>query len=198
VNERTASSSSFAASGFAGIVCRTPWRKELIIGGRFTLQSIVVDSLWSILHFPTIDPLEFTRLAREVVIQPDLDYRTVQLLHEISEAIPELQADSIFTASLDRHRREVRLDTSSVGFSFLKRKGIFAPVVDVRTIPISKFFSARPKDQDDLRRLTRFLDQREILARIQECHQMLEDHKLSQNLRDNWYIIYGEEFNFGV
>jgi hypothetical protein len=253
----------------------------------------ITNELWNLLDFPTIDPVKLKQAAQDVVCLDDLDYRTVQLLYEVSQVILDLQDDPLFSVMMGIHRRNMELDTSVVKFPTLKnrlhpemdtnkirqylrdlgtqlkekaeiiiggscavslqglpfkatddldvvdevplsirrQKGLlkalassyglkithfqshYLPqgwedrikglggfgklqvhVVDVYDIVAGKFFSKRTRDKDDLRRLTRLLAYGEILSRIQLSSSSLGDSQLYGNLKDNWYIVYGETF----
>ncbi len=63
-----------------------------------------VDDLWNLLYAPTIDPRELSRAVSAVAEVPDLDYRTVQLLHEASQAL------GLQDSRVDAHAQELGID----------------------------------------------------------------------------------------
>jgi hypothetical protein len=66
-------------------------------------------------------------------------------------------------------------------------------LVDAADVFLSKLFSIRTKDLDDLRATASQLD-KDILARRlqQDCSSMLAAPDLRQRAEQNWYVIYGE------
>lgn len=68
-------------------------------------------------------------------------------------------------------------------------------VLDVHDVFLSKLFSRREKDRDDLRDLAAQLEKSEIERRLRDHAGALRgDDQLHQNAKDNWYILYGEAF----
>lgn len=66
-------------------------------------------------------------------------------------------------------------------------------LVDETDIFLSKLFSAREKDRDDLRELLPALDRDEITRRLHAtCHGLLSDPTLRAHAARNWYILTGE------
>jgi hypothetical protein len=66
-------------------------------------------------------------------------------------------------------------------------------LVDVYDVFLSKLFSARLKDRDDLRMLAPQLDRGTIVRRFRDTTQeLLATPGLRQKAEENWYIIYGE------
>jgi Nucleotidyltransferase of unknown function (DUF6036) len=71
-------------------------------------------------------------------------------------------------------------------------------LVDVYDVFLSKLFSIRTKDRDDLRRLKPRLDKENLVRRLQETTgSMLATPPLRQRAADNWYILYGEALPTG-
>jgi hypothetical protein len=69
-------------------------------------------------------------------------------------------------------------------------------VVDVYDIFLSKLFSPRDKDRDDLRLLLPSLDGETIKARLHDtCSAFLADATLRQHTERNWYILTGESLS---
>jgi hypothetical protein len=67
-------------------------------------------------------------------------------------------------------------------------------LVDPSDIFLSKLFSNREKDLDDLRVLAAALDKNSLAARLRESAQLLlAEPALRQNASRNWYIVYGEQ-----
>jgi hypothetical protein len=65
--------------------------------------------------------------------------------------------------------------------------------VDAYDVCLSKLFSKRAKDLDDLRELTSVLDRETILQRLQATTAaLMAEPLLFQNAEKNWYILYGE------
>lgn len=67
-------------------------------------------------------------------------------------------------------------------------------LVDPVDIFLSKLFSSRTKDRNDLRQLAKSMD-REKLERVlnADAQQLLGEANLRQKAKDNWYILYGTE-----
>ena len=66
-------------------------------------------------------------------------------------------------------------------------------LVDAYDVFLSKLFSARTKDRDDLRMLAPQLDKGTIMRRLQDTTQdLLTAPGLREKAEQNWYIIYGE------
>jgi hypothetical protein len=74
--------------------------------------------------------------------------------------------------------------------SFGKLQGY---LVDVYDVFLSKLFSSRTKDLDDLRMLVPQLDKDILVRKLKETAQpLLADEKDRQAAEKNWYILYGE------
>ncbi len=66
-------------------------------------------------------------------------------------------------------------------------------LVDAYDVFLSKLFSARIKDRDDLRMLAPQLDKATIIRRLRDTTQaLLPAPGLREAAEQNWYIIYGE------
>jgi len=66
-------------------------------------------------------------------------------------------------------------------------------LVDVYDVFLSKLFSIREKDIDDLRALTRHLDKDTLIRRLHDTTgSMLVAESLRPRAEQNWYILYGE------
>jgi hypothetical protein len=66
-------------------------------------------------------------------------------------------------------------------------------LVDVGDVFLSKLFSARTKDRDDLRLLLPGLDRAEIVRRLHDhCGALLAEPILRRQAEENWYILTGE------
>jgi hypothetical protein len=66
-------------------------------------------------------------------------------------------------------------------------------LVDPVDVFLSKLFSIRTKDLDDLRALTSKLDKDTIARRLRDtCGSMLVAESLRQRAEHNWYLLYGE------
>jgi hypothetical protein len=71
-------------------------------------------------------------------------------------------------------------------------------LVDVYDVFLSKLFSIRTKDRDDLRMLKPQLEKETIIRRMKETTaSMLAAPPLRQRAADNWYILYGEALPTG-
>lgn len=67
-------------------------------------------------------------------------------------------------------------------------------LVDELDIFVSKLFSNRERDQDDLRYLARELDKAVIRERVSTSAQrLLADAKLREAAERNWFVLYGEK-----
>ena len=70
---------------------------------------------------------------------------------------------------------------------------LHAALVDVHDVFLSKLFSAREKDLDDLRLLLPALDRQTLSRRLQEsCTALLAEPGLRRQAEQNWYILTGE------
>jgi hypothetical protein len=68
-----------------------------------------------------------------------------------------------------------------------------AALVDVCDIFLSKLFSARTKDRDDLRLLLPEMDRETIARRLHEdCGSLLAEPALREQAEENWYILTGQ------
>lgn len=66
-------------------------------------------------------------------------------------------------------------------------------LIDPYDIFLSKLFSARLKDRDDLRVLARQLDKSIIIRRFHDTAQaLLATPGLHEKAEQNWYVLYGE------
>jgi hypothetical protein len=82
--------------------------------------------------------------------------------------------------------------------SRVRRLGLFGNLevsrIDPVDIFVGKLFSAREKDRDDLRALSRALDKSVIAQRLGNDGKTLRaEPKLAQHAAENWYILYGEK-----
>jgi hypothetical protein len=67
-------------------------------------------------------------------------------------------------------------------------------LVDEYDIAVGKLFSARDKDRDDLRALSKQLDKAHLTERLRSAAQsFLTDEALRANAAKNWYIVYGDQ-----
>ncbi len=66
-------------------------------------------------------------------------------------------------------------------------------LVDRYDVFLSKLFSHREKDRDDLREVSPQLDRETLVRRLRETTAALRsDDRLRQAAEKNWYILYGE------
>jgi len=66
-------------------------------------------------------------------------------------------------------------------------------LVDVYDVFLSKLFSAREKDRDDLRALLPHLSKDAMIARLLEtCKPLLRETAFREQATKNWYILFGE------
>lgn len=71
--------------------------------------------------------------------------------------------------------------------------GLDVFLVDPCDIFVSKLFSSRAKDLDDLRALRQGLDKEIITFRVREyARLLLGEPELAENAAKNWYVVYGE------
>jgi hypothetical protein len=71
--------------------------------------------------------------------------------------------------------------------------GITVDLVDAFDIFLSKLFSDRNKDRDDLHALRPQLDKETLARRLHDtCGSMLVAESLRQRAEQNWYVLYGE------
>jgi hypothetical protein len=70
---------------------------------------------------------------------------------------------------------------------------LHAATVDVLDVFLSKLFSNRDKDRDDLRLLLPALDREALLRRLREaCAPLLGEAALRQSAEWNWYVLTGQ------
>lgn len=66
-------------------------------------------------------------------------------------------------------------------------------IVDPCDVYVSKLFSRREKDRDDLRAITPLLDKQVVIARLADStHRLRREPSLADAARENWYILFGE------
>jgi hypothetical protein len=66
-------------------------------------------------------------------------------------------------------------------------------LIDAYDVFLSKLFSSRLKDRDDLRMLAPQLDKAVIMRRLHDTtDDLLAAPSLREKAEQNWYIIYGE------
>jgi hypothetical protein len=66
-------------------------------------------------------------------------------------------------------------------------------LVDVYDVVVSKLFSAREKDLDDLRAVASRIDKHHLESRVRQSAAPLRgEQRLAENARRNWYVVYGE------
>jgi hypothetical protein len=66
-------------------------------------------------------------------------------------------------------------------------------LVDPKDVFLSKLFSKREKDRDDLRVLATKLDKTELIKLLQACcHTLRGEQQLDEQAKKNWYVLYGE------
>jgi hypothetical protein len=66
-------------------------------------------------------------------------------------------------------------------------------LVDVYDVVVSKLFSAREKDLDDLRAVASRIDKQVLESRVRQSAAPLRgEQRLAENAQRNWYIVYGE------
>jgi hypothetical protein len=66
-------------------------------------------------------------------------------------------------------------------------------LVDVYDVFLSKLFSGREKDRDDLRILAPQLDRDAIIRKLMETTANLQSEaKLKKHAEENWYILFGD------
>jgi Nucleotidyltransferase of unknown function (DUF6036) len=71
-------------------------------------------------------------------------------------------------------------------------------LVDAYDVFLSKLFSDREKDRDDLRIVAHQLDKETLIRRFRETTAPLRsDAKFRQNAQKNWYILFGESLPEG-
>jgi hypothetical protein len=82
---------------------------------------------------------------------------------------------------------------------FLDRFGeLQVYLLDAADVFLSKLFSIRTKDLDDLRVLARQLEKDMLIRRLQQnCTAMLAAPDLCQRAEHNWYVLYGEALPTG-
>jgi hypothetical protein len=70
-------------------------------------------------------------------------------------------------------------------------------LVDVYDVFLSKLYSARTKDLDDLRMLVPQLDKDSLIERLQRSTKsMLASESLRQRAEQNWYILFGDKLPY--
>jgi hypothetical protein len=70
-------------------------------------------------------------------------------------------------------------------------------LVDVYDVFLSKLFSSRSKDMDDMHVLTPRLDKEVLIDRLKRTTEsMLASESLRQRAEQNWYILFGEKLPY--
>jgi hypothetical protein len=76
---------------------------------------------------------------------------------------------------------------------FMTFRTLEVRLVDPCDIFLSKLFSPREKDRDDLRELARCLDKQSVAdGLIKTAAALAKEEKLRQNAERNWFVVYGE------
>ena len=66
--------------------------------------------------------------------------------------------------------------------------------IDPLDVLVGKLFSVREKDRDDLRAALREIEKAKIVQRLRDsAAALLQDARLRDAARQNWYILFGEE-----
>jgi hypothetical protein len=69
-----------------------------------------------------------------------------------------------------------------------------ASVVDVYDVALSKLFSRRTKDMNDLRMVLPQLDKETLVRRLKDTAAPLRaTPELAERAKENWYVLFGEE-----
>jgi hypothetical protein len=176
-----------------------------------------VDSLWDLLASPTIDPAALARAIERVLVRPELDWRTLQLLKEGWQALEHfadwssLQLDEYLLNQKLLHALSARYGLHITHFQghYLPRGwesrttdfGMFGKIhvnlVDPLDIIAGKVSSSRPKDPDDFRLLSLSLDKEQLRQRVtQGMAPHGSNEKDRQQAIQNWYIVYGDDLEF--
>jgi len=139
--------------------------------------------------------------AIALILSTDLSRRTedIDVVDEVPAAI-RTQHDLLDTLSRRYGLRITHFQSHYLpaGWALrLKPLGRFgqleASIVDEYDVLLSKLFSAREKDRDDLRLLTRSLDKATLVQRLMStCGPLLNEADLRKHAVHNWYIIFGE------
>ncbi len=66
-------------------------------------------------------------------------------------------------------------------------------LVDAVDIFVSKLFSARQKDRDDLLAVFRSLDKNSIVERLKEVVAWRREQRSLVSAQNNWFVVYGEQ-----
>jgi hypothetical protein len=79
----------------------------------------------------------------------------------------------------------------------IRSLGVFgqleAYLVDPIDVILSKMFSAREKDRDDLRAVVDQFDKAKLIDRLNDtCRPLLDEPDLRDNAHRNWYVLFGE------
>jgi hypothetical protein len=97
----------------------------------------------------------------------------------------------LYLAHFQSHYLPSRWEQRVRSLGTLGRLEVFA--VDVYDIAVSKLFSSREKDRDDLRLLASHLDKDQLATRLREDGKALAgEGRLREAATKNWYIVYGE------
>jgi hypothetical protein len=108
-----------------------------------------------------------------------------QVLHDLAARY------GLEIAHFQRHYLPMGWETRLHSQGFFGALSVY--LLDVYDVYLSKLFSARTKDLDDLRQLAPQLDKETLIRKLKETTQsMLAAPGLRQKAEKNWYIVYGE------
>jgi hypothetical protein len=113
----------------------------------------------------------------------------VRMEHELLDRLSRRYG--LYLAHFQSHYLPQRWEQRVQALGVFGRLEVF--VIDAYDIALSKLFSAREKDRDDLRMLAGQLDKNQLAARLTGDGQALANEpRLRDAAAMNWYILYGE------
>lgn len=128
--------------------------------------------------------------------------RRTEDIDVVDEVPPEVRSQQqVLNDLTQRYRLELNhFQSHYLPMGWEKRIHSMAPfgqmqvyLVDHYDVALSKLFSSRPKDRDDLRALLPQLDKGTLVRKLKETTQsMLAAPDLREKAENNWKILYGE------
>lgn len=185
-------------------VCQGPWdddrgfpslmRRVMDVTRPETIRQFLQDLAKSIRR-----PLRLYIGGSAALILPGLLSRHTEDIDVVDEVPPEIRSEYRLLDELKQiHQLELR---HYLPMGWEKRVHSIEPIgdldiylVDVYDVFLSKLFSARVKDRQDLKTLAPQLDKERLVQLLKETTQsMLASSELRDRAQHNWYALFGEE-----
>jgi hypothetical protein len=188
-------------------ICRGPWEDDrgfpsLMSRVRDTTRPETIQQFFNDLGHQIRKPIRLYIGGSAALILPGYLSRSTEDVDVVNELPPELRSQH----TLLQHLKEVHgLELAHFQSHYLpmgweQRVHSLAPfdllqvyLVDVYDVFLSKLFSARTKDRQDLKALAPQLDKETLVRRLKETTQsMLAAPGLQEKAENNWNMLYGE------